>query len=694
MELISVHFRNFLKHEDRTVEFEPGMNALRGRNEAGKSSILEGIGYLINGAAALEKTVDDTVNWNAKNKASMKVSALFRHAGGEYRAVRGPSGAEVYKAGSEVPVCTGQKECTEYLENLLGLPPGRAYHTMFANQNAIRGVLALGPTAASEFIEKLADFTEIDGLISRIARDLPNGSTKLLEDRLAAAADRLANHAIPEVPDISAAGDKLIFDITAAKTLAKECRAEHAGQSAASERHLFVRKRVTKDLETAMAARSQKQLELNNLRKTLEQVTTAKAVAAEFDAALLKEAAYQEYQSFCELQKELQAADAWEGDLQALAKEIGLTKAKIAELTAGTQQAHADIKALKKQLIPASATICPTCGTELKDPKMAELHNLQINTHIAARQQDILNFETTVKENQSYLGSLEKALGLFEKADPWAQDLRVQADHSTVPPQLIWGWDIPDKVSAQPLLKEAERCRKLLEAAAGSDTKIRLYEEAVATITEREASLQVELSQIPDVTVDSTLVTKAEALEKEVRELQEELTALRLTESTAKTAAAVAVNEKARLTAEVTSAEQAIKAQNENNVFIKTLKEARILVAEKLWSTIMQGVSNYFSRLRGVPSVVARTPNGFSVDGKMSRPSGSTLDILGLALRIVVAKLFTGAGLLVLDEASAGCDNERTLNMASVVQAAGFEQIIWATHDDVVEIGAANLIEL
>jgi ABC-type Mn2+/Zn2+ transport system ATPase subunit len=69
--------------------------------------------------------------------------------------------------------------------------------------------------------------------------------------------------------------------------------------------------------------------------------------------------------------------------------------------------------------------------------------------------------------------------------------------------------------------------------------------------------------------------------------------------------------------------------------------------------------------------------------------------MLGLALRIVVAKMFTNAGFLGLDESSAGCDVARTAAMAGVLQASGFEQIVWISHSDVTEsIGDVNLIEL
>lgn len=150
---------------------------------------------------------------------------------------------------------------------------------------------------------------------------------------------------------------------------------------------------------------------------------------------------------------------------------------------------------------------------------------------------------------------------------------------------------------------------------------------------------------------------------------------------------------KARLVDELKEKQGQLQEQAKNNEFIKTLRDCRKLVADALWNRLMGGVSAYFSQFRGVPSVVASTPKGITVDGRLSKPSGSTLDILGLALRITIAKMFANSGLLILDEPSAGCDEDRTMLMTGGLLGAGFDQIILVTHKDVDE-NAGKLIFL
>ena len=47
MEILSVILKNFKAHRDRQFEFKPGTNAICGENGAGKTRILEAIGWVL-----------------------------------------------------------------------------------------------------------------------------------------------------------------------------------------------------------------------------------------------------------------------------------------------------------------------------------------------------------------------------------------------------------------------------------------------------------------------------------------------------------------------------------------------------------------------------------------------------------------------------------------------------------------------
>jgi exonuclease SbcC len=56
---------NFRQHTDRELRFERGLIALRGLNEAGKTTVLEAIAYAMFGTTALRESIDDVVSWGS-----------------------------------------------------------------------------------------------------------------------------------------------------------------------------------------------------------------------------------------------------------------------------------------------------------------------------------------------------------------------------------------------------------------------------------------------------------------------------------------------------------------------------------------------------------------------------------------------------------------------------------------------------
>ena len=75
--------------------------------------------------------------------------------------------------------------------------------------------------------------------------------------------------------------------------------------------------------------------------------------------------------------------------------------------------------------------------------------------------------------------------------------------------------------------------------------------------------------------------------------------------------------------------------------------------------------------------------------------SGSTLDLLGLAIRVALVKTFLPTcPFLILDEPASAMDSNRTALMMGFLSGVGFNQIILVTHEDLSEAVANNVIEL
>lgn len=171
--LKALRCENFRKHVDLTVNFTPGINAIRAPNELGKSSMLEAIGYAFFGAKALKEPIDDVVTYGLP-ASKLKVELKFDHVHVDYTLTRGKSGAEL-RFGREV--VTGQTEVTKFIENLFQVSADMASKLMMAKQKSLGGALSDGATAAGRMIEGLADIDLIDLLITLIGEKLPAGNT-------------------------------------------------------------------------------------------------------------------------------------------------------------------------------------------------------------------------------------------------------------------------------------------------------------------------------------------------------------------------------------------------------------------------------------------------------------------------------------------------------------------------------------
>jgi exonuclease SbcC len=86
MQILSVALKNFKIHRDRFFEFQPGTNTICGENGAGKTSILEGIAWVLfnyQGDYAKEDIV-----CNGKGSAQVTVAFISNHDGRTYQVQR------------------------------------------------------------------------------------------------------------------------------------------------------------------------------------------------------------------------------------------------------------------------------------------------------------------------------------------------------------------------------------------------------------------------------------------------------------------------------------------------------------------------------------------------------------------------------------------------------------------------------
>jgi DNA repair exonuclease SbcCD ATPase subunit len=131
-----------------------------------------------------------------------------------------------------------------------------------------------------------------------------------------------------------------------------------------------------------------------------------------------------------------------------------------------------------------------------------------------------------------------------------------------------------------------------------------------------------------------------------------------------------------------------------NNTLVKKIKAARPIVAAKLWSMVLSSVSVMFSSMRGEQSIVTKGTKGFLINDRPHEAlSGSALDLLGFAIRVAMLKTFIpDCSFLILDEATAACDDDRTASLLGFIASAGFPQTLLVTHEQASESVADNVV--
>lgn len=698
-----VETTNFRKLDNHTFDFVAGLNAIRALNERGKSTLLESMAYAMFGTDALREPLADVVTWGEK-ESSLKVKLRLNINSNQVEIRRGKSGAEIDVDGKLV--ATGQKEVTRFVEGLLGAAPKVAAKLMLANQASLRGALSEGPTATAQLIEQLSNFALIDEVIQLVQERLPCGAPAPLEQQVKTLSSQVAE-AEPGELDLSAHEADLAShqtalaiqarglaeiqaELPAAKAAADAGRAQARALQAAQARATGAEEAITRT-ETALSrlnlACSVTAEELERLRGWVKATNSAQDAQAAHRALTSLKPADQEWEGLRESFDEAVAANqAAARTLAATLTDLEVTRAKVSGWL------------IKEQA-------CAFCGKDLKDVPEVALLNSELGKELAS-----LRYRyDTLAAQRAELNEEQHAYASIAHADRAARD--VYAKHhvylemveGTVPPKLTWiGPDLNQAVQGGALqaLRAAEA--EVLRAAQDKGKHDSLSNEL--------ARLKVELLQVEVVVKDLTPKVKADrssGLESDILErikryeikLAEARSSVREAEqaiANARQIHGLKVQAHARAKKLLAEAHEQLEQLQLNNVLLKKLRSARPKVADKLWGTVLATVSYYFSAIRGVQSVVTRDDSGFRVDGKpVPGLSGSTLDALGLAIRIALTKTFLpNNDFMILDEPAAACDDERESNMLGVITTAGFDQVLLVTHSALADAFAEKVISL
>jgi DNA repair exonuclease SbcCD ATPase subunit len=674
----TLELTNFRKHKDLTLNLKPGLNCLRGANEQGKTTICEAICYAIFGSKMLRGTFSDAVSYG-EAEASLKVKLTLDVDGVEYVITRGKSGAEVATADTLV---TGQNETRNYMERVLGYSADTAKLLLVAQQNDVRGVLTSGGSSASSLVEKLANLQLIEEIVDAIQTNLPCGNTKAMEGQVTMAESNLGE--APQPPKKEAL---LVLQNDLSRSTVREEEIESRTATLSTEI-------VAVNVELSKAFDSKKQhsqylTNRDNLKAQAQMPEDPGVTEQDIaKASILLENAETLRKAQVVYKTQFPTIDlSWEGDYESFLKESSETSRAIC--TAYSSIHELEILKVREEAKIVSEETCQICGKSTSD--IASI--AEVNAKAAA---SVLEIGKKIQELKGTKAKLESDLADLKRLENVSNKIRTLATgyfelSDTVPPVPTWIGQPPGDLGEVPDVKAMQK-------------KLNVYKTHLAKAQAAQSQLE---SLVEPVVVDAGsceeklqgLKLEKEKLDLELKEIQALKSKVREAESTYNEQCrsyekALASHKEAKTT--VANLKQALSDMQKHNEIVKVLRNARPEIASKVWGTVLSAVSHYFSQIRGFESPVTKDADSFKVEGKdVENLSGSTLDALGLAIRIALSKVFLpGSGMLFVDEVFAGCDDERELSGLATIAQAGFSQTILITHSDLADAVADNLVVL
>lgn len=701
--LKQLHLKNFRKHKDLSIDFQSGITVVRAANEQGKSTLAEAVAYALFGARATRNS--DLTTWGEKpNSHAVELSLCI---GGQTADIqRSPSGAQL---GFNRQRITGQTDTARFIESQWDLPSGSGGRLMLVSQNDIRGVLSEGGAKSTQLIEQLADLNQLDHIINVLQENYHTGKTDLMQHTLgslktqqqqtsAEKTERLAdmNQAQSQqvrlnqtLNDLQAQQKPLSGSLNALK---EEWERTVQAETRQRERH-----NQMAQLQGRMAAA---QSTLDEADIAFEPAWLAQAQAA-IDDLTRRQAHWDDYRCAADYQP----ADFFDGTREQLLSNLAQAVQQRAEQTRQVAGYQAHITLLHQQI--NDETACPTCRRAWDDLAARQAHQQHIKDQIrrAQAQLDTANHELARWETETRrLQTLrDTPLPKLAEHSRWQT-----VPHRRYPPVYQWQGDIPQAVSPQDFDQARSELARIRSLQAQADAQSRLKRTAKEQF--QAAAAQWDRLQQQAREDERGCRRSVEDLNRQINDVQQKIARLAVQISDVRGQIELAAqrfseHEKrigqlqtlsGSLKDEIARYETELKQAQQASALLKLLRKLKPQIAAQVWQKLCCSVSHYFSLMRGETSVVEHSAGGFTVDGHDSTSlSGSTLDILGLAIRVALVKTFMPAcDFLLLDEPFAAADTERTANALGFLATLDFAQIIIITHEDCTEAVAEHIITL
>ncbi len=159
MRVRSLSIRNYRSIKDLDIDFpESGLIGIVGHNGAGKSSLLESIGWALYGTQAIRGKADGLTTIGAKGKC--KVIMEFDHGeDGPYTVERTLKDAKLNMGGKEIAVMTSG--VNSKIEKLLNMDYRAFYTSIFTKQGGLSSFTDMTASQRQETVERLLEVSKV-----------------------------------------------------------------------------------------------------------------------------------------------------------------------------------------------------------------------------------------------------------------------------------------------------------------------------------------------------------------------------------------------------------------------------------------------------------------------------------------------------------------------------------------------------
>ncbi len=698
----------FRQHVDRQFDFTDGLQLLKAPNEGGKSTTIESILFALYGSRTLRDSLAQCVTWGHKEN-ELKVELVIEVDGTEYLIRRSKAGAEVIKDGQAF--VTGQAEVTAFSATLIGADAKTAGSLMLADQSGLRGALDEGPAAVSGLMSKLADFDTIDRIILAMQETLLLGADAPIRERLKAAeAERDAAFATIPAPSTLADAGLSVSKVEAkAKALRKQRDENEAPAYSLAIEKLKQAEAAKEKHDDAVAAVDKAQTKLGHAVALLDDAKSRVVVIDHdriatlrkdvFDSveAMKKASAWEAFNKMPEF-----PAAHWEGDSESFHTYLQNSKKLLDDANAKTTAINNQISEAKRRKVEGG--VCKVCGTDISQRNDIVDNNAAVDREVAGLTEQLREWQDKVQTLSNEVSQLE-AVARSARSYTVPPSVRpyVEEENLTVPTRYLWvggdGYVRPDFDKLKEELADLER---KAEASNRAEGEVKALERALEQARIEYADVAARLQVTPDIDLapfKAAHVAAADALntiDNLIWEEDQKFNQAKTEFDSIKTLQESCLMKINAAKLRIDEYTKDIEAVGFNNTLLKKMRAIKPAVTDQLWGAVLAAVSQFFTQLRGEASVVTKDSDGFKVNGASVKSlSGSTLDVLALAVRVALTKTFIpNSTMLVLDEPGSGCDRDRMASMLGFLSSIGLTQVILASHDELSLSVADNVLDL